>query len=145
MSPSDDLSYGNRKLWVLFDNNLQWAMPTKIVPTLRVIAMPAIDRLALNHLLVDLECVEERVNELEKMIVFGVSGRQCETISTCQKIGELLGARTRLQQQRRKRSAPGQHHKSRQYHPLELRQQLRPHCRTIQLARTRLHGSLHFA
>jgi transposase len=55
-------------------HNLQWEMPTKNFPTLRAIAwlkelvLPAIDRLEMDHLLIDLEYVQQRVKDLEKAI-----------------------------------------------------------------------------
>lgn len=55
--------------------NLQWEMPTKTFPTQRAIAwlkqlvLPEVDRLELNHLLVDLEHIRHRLTELEKAIV----------------------------------------------------------------------------
>jgi transposase len=59
---------------VLRRHNLQWEMPTKCFPTLRAIAwlkelvLPAIDRLEINHLLVDLEHIRKRLKDLEKAI-----------------------------------------------------------------------------
>lgn len=55
--------------------NLQWEMPTKTFPTQRAIAwlkqlvLPEVDRLELNHLLIDLEHVRQRLRDLEKAIV----------------------------------------------------------------------------
>lgn len=55
-------------------HNLQWEMPTKTFPTRRAIAwlktlvLPEIDRLELDHLLADLEHIERRVEELDKVI-----------------------------------------------------------------------------
>ncbi len=54
--------------------NLQWEMPTKTFPTQRAIAwlkklaLPEIDRWEMDHLLADLEYVQRRVQELEKVI-----------------------------------------------------------------------------
>jgi transposase len=54
--------------------NLQWHMPTKTFPTiaavnwLKKLSLPAIDRLEMDHLLTDLEHIQQRVKELEKMI-----------------------------------------------------------------------------
>jgi transposase len=59
---------------ILRRHNLQWEMPTKRFPTQRAIAwlkelvLPKIDRLEIDHLLADLEHVQQRVNELEKLI-----------------------------------------------------------------------------
>ena len=64
----------NKIKHILRRHNLQWEMPTKRFPTLRAIAwlkelvLPVIDRLEMNHLLVDLERIEQRLNELEKAI-----------------------------------------------------------------------------
>jgi transposase len=55
-------------------HNLQWQMPTKRLPTLAAIAwlqqlaLPAIDRLEMNHLLADLERLQQRLKELEGVI-----------------------------------------------------------------------------
>ena len=59
---------------VLRRHNLQWEMPTKTFPTLRAIAwlktlsLPAVDRLELDHLLTDLEHIDRRIEDLEKVI-----------------------------------------------------------------------------
>ena len=59
---------------ILRRHNLQWEMPTKTFPTQRAIAwlktlvLPEIDRLELDHLLADLEHIERRVEELDKVI-----------------------------------------------------------------------------
>jgi transposase len=64
----------NKIRHMLRRHNLQWEMPTKRFPTLRAIAwlkelvLPAIDRLEMQHLLMDLERVQQRVQELEKAI-----------------------------------------------------------------------------
>ncbi len=56
-------------------HNFQWNLPTKTFPTQRATAwlkqlvLPAIDRLEMNYLLVDLEQAEQRVQELEEVIV----------------------------------------------------------------------------
>jgi transposase len=55
-------------------HNLQWEMPTKRLPTqaaiawLKQVALPEIDRLEMNHLLADLERVQQRLKELEGVI-----------------------------------------------------------------------------
>jgi transposase len=55
-------------------HNLQWEMPTKRLPTkaaiawLKQVVLPEIDRLEMNHLLTDLERVQERLKELERVI-----------------------------------------------------------------------------
>src|SRR4029077_1839568 len=59
---------------ILRRHNLQWEMPTKRLPTLAAIAwlkhvdLPVIDRLEMNHLLTDLERVQQRRKELEREI-----------------------------------------------------------------------------
>ena len=59
---------------ILRRHNLQWEMPTKRFPTQRAIAwlktlvLPEIDRMEIDHLLADLEHVQQRINELEKLI-----------------------------------------------------------------------------
>jgi len=72
----------NRVRHILRRHNLQWQMPTKKFPTkagiawLKQVALPEIDRLEMNHLLADLERVQERRKELEQVIAqrCGVSG-----------------------------------------------------------------------
>ncbi len=65
----------NKIKHMLRRHNMQWDMPTKTFPTQRAIAwlkqlvLPAIDRLEMNYLLVDLEQVEQRVQELEQVII----------------------------------------------------------------------------
>ncbi len=64
----------NKIRHMLRRHNLQWEMPTKRLPTLSAIAwlkqvvLPAIDRLEMNHLLADLEQVQQRLKELEGVI-----------------------------------------------------------------------------
>jgi transposase len=64
----------NRVRHILRRHNLQWQMPTKKFPTkagiawLKQVALPAIDRLEMNHLLDDLERVQGRRKELEQVI-----------------------------------------------------------------------------
>jgi transposase len=59
---------------ILRRHNLQWQMPTKKFPTkaasawLKELALPEIDRLEMNHLLADLEQVQQRRKELEQVI-----------------------------------------------------------------------------
>ena len=65
----------NKIKHMLRRHNLIWDMPTKRFPTQRAIAwlkklvLPAIDQLEMNHLLSDLEHIEQRIQELEKVIV----------------------------------------------------------------------------
>jgi transposase len=64
----------NKIRHILRRHNLQWDMPTKRLPTLAAIAwlkqviLPEIDRLEMNHLLTDLEQVQQRLKELEGVI-----------------------------------------------------------------------------
>src|SRR5262245_48118762 len=64
----------NQVRQVLRRHNLQWQMPTKTFPTaaavawLKGLALPAIDRLEMDHLLADLEQVGKRLKELEQVI-----------------------------------------------------------------------------
>jgi transposase len=64
----------NRVRHILRRHNLQWEMPTKRLPTkaaiawLKQVALPAIDRLEMDHLLADLEQVQQRLKELEGVI-----------------------------------------------------------------------------
>ncbi len=64
----------NKVRQILRRNNLQWEMPTKRFPTLAAIAwlkklvLPEIDRLERDHLLADLEQVQQRLGDLEKVI-----------------------------------------------------------------------------
>ncbi len=65
----------NRIRHILRRHNLQWELPTKTFPTqraiewLRQLALPEIDRLEMNHLLADLEHIQQRLQELEQLIV----------------------------------------------------------------------------
>ena len=65
----------NRVRHILRRHNLQWELPTKTFPThraiewLRQLALPEIDRLEMNHLLVDLDEIQQRLDELEALIV----------------------------------------------------------------------------
>lgn len=64
----------NKMRHMLRRHNLQWEMPTKRLPTLSAIAwlkqvvLPEIDRLEMNHLLADLEQVQQRLKDLEAVI-----------------------------------------------------------------------------
>jgi transposase len=64
----------NKVRHILRRHNLQWQMPTKRFPTkagiawLKPLALPAIDRLEMNHLLADIEQAQQRVKELEQVI-----------------------------------------------------------------------------
>src|SRR5262245_26055196 len=64
----------NRVRHILRRHNLQWEAPTKRLPTkaavewLKRVALPAIDRLEMGHLLADLERAQQRLQELEGVI-----------------------------------------------------------------------------
>jgi transposase len=64
----------NKVKQILRRHNLQWGLPTKTFPTaaavtwLRGRALPAIDRLEMDHLLADLEHIGRRLKELEQVI-----------------------------------------------------------------------------
>jgi transposase len=64
----------NKIRHMLRRHNLQWEMPTKRLPTLSAIAwlkqivLPEIDRLEMNHLLADLEQMQQRLKDLEAVI-----------------------------------------------------------------------------
>ena len=69
-------------------HNLQWQMPGKTFPTqasiawLKKIVLPAMDRLEMNHLLVDLERLEQRYEELERIIAERCEKNEAATILT---------------------------------------------------------------
>jgi len=64
----------NKVRHILRRHNLQWQMPTKRFPTkaasawLKQLVLPTIDRLEMNHLLTDVEQIQQRVKELEQVI-----------------------------------------------------------------------------
>jgi transposase len=64
----------NKVKQILRRHNRQWEMPTKTFPTVAAVAwlkeleLPEIDRLEMNHLLTDLEQVEQRLKDLEQVI-----------------------------------------------------------------------------
>lgn len=110
-------------------------MPTETFPTQAVIdwlkglALPEIDRLELDHLLVDLERIQARRAQLEVVLA-----RRCEESQTAKQLrstpgvgrvqrfprarsfGQLLGAHSWLPQQRRVGAAAGADHQGRQRH-----------------------------
>ena len=69
-------------------HNLQWHMPHKTFPTqasiawLKKLVLPAMDRFEMNHLLVDLEHVEQRYDELEQIIAERCRNNEAATILT---------------------------------------------------------------
>jgi transposase len=64
----------NQVRHLLRRHNLPWQMPTKRFPTkaaiawLKQLVLPEIDRLEMNHLLADLEQIQQRLKELEQVI-----------------------------------------------------------------------------
>jgi transposase len=64
----------NKIKYVLRRHNLMWHLPTKTFPTvnavnwLKKLSLPEIDRLEMDYLLADLEHIQQRVKELEKVI-----------------------------------------------------------------------------
>jgi transposase len=65
----------NKVRHILRRHNLQWQMPTKRFPTkaaiawLKQLVLPEIDRLEMNHLLTAVEQIQQRMKELEQVIV----------------------------------------------------------------------------
>jgi transposase len=65
----------NKVRHILRRHNLQWEMPTKRFPTklgiawLKQVVLPEMDRLEMNHLLLDLEHIQERLKELEQVLI----------------------------------------------------------------------------
>ena len=82
----------NKIKHILRRHNLQWEMPTKTFPTrtaiawLERLALPEIDRLELDHLLVDLEHVQGRMAKLEVVL----AGR-CEGSETARLLATTPG------------------------------------------------------
>ena len=78
---------------ILRRHNLQWEMPTKTFPTQRAIAwlktlvLPEIDRLELDHLLADLDHIQRRVEELDKLIA-----QRCEISEDAVLLASIPGA-----------------------------------------------------
>jgi transposase len=71
---------------ILRRHNLQWEMPTKTFPTLTAIAwlkklvLPEIDRLEMDHLLSDLKRIQQRIEDLEKLIAERCSNSEAVTL-----------------------------------------------------------------
>jgi transposase len=82
----------NKIRHMLRRHNLQWELPTKRLPTLAAIAwlkqvvLPEIDRLEMNHLLADLEHVQQRLKELE-----GVIAQRCGASKEAEIIATMPG------------------------------------------------------
>lgn len=77
---------------ILRRHNLQWQMPNKTFPTqasiewLKKLVLPAMDRLEMNHLLVDLEHLEQRYDELE-----GIIAERCEKNEAARILTSMTG------------------------------------------------------
>jgi len=69
-------------------HNLQWNMPTKIFPTktaiawLKKLVLPKMDRMEIDYLLGDLERIDQRINELQAVIVERCGAREEATLLT---------------------------------------------------------------
>ena len=119
-------------LLVKFRLVLQWEMPTKTFPTLiaitwlKQLVLPEVDRLELNFLLQDLKAIQQRLRELEKIILARCQNNEnvqllrvcsrncllhshfallsywtCSAFSESQKPDKLLGTDAWVSQQRR--------------------------------------------
>ena len=64
----------NKIRHVVRRHNLQWDMPTKTFPTkaaiawLKKLVLPPIDRLEMDHLLADVELIQQRIEELDQVV-----------------------------------------------------------------------------
>ena len=73
-------------------HNLQWEMPTKTFPTqpaiawLKALVLPEIDQLEMNHLLVDLEHIGQRLEDLEEKLA-----ERCGTSETAVLLSSMPG------------------------------------------------------
>lgn len=82
----------NKIRHILRRHDLQWEMPTKTFPTRMAIAwlkrlvLSEIDRLELDHLLIDLEHVQERMMQLEKVLA-----RRCDASKTAMLLATTPG------------------------------------------------------
>jgi len=69
-------------------HNLQWDMPTKIFPTqkaivwLKKLALPKMDRMEMDYLLGDLERIDQRIAELQEVLVERCNAREEATLLT---------------------------------------------------------------
>jgi transposase len=83
----------NKIKHMLRRHNLQWEMPTKTFPTkaaiawLKKLVLSEIDRLEMNHLLADLEHVQQRFEELEEVIA-----ERCGTSADAVLLSSMPGA-----------------------------------------------------
>jgi hypothetical protein len=80
----------NKVRHLLRRHNLQWQMPTKRFPTkaavdwLKQLVLPTTDRLEMNHLLTDVEQVQQRMKELEQVIA-----QRCGELFTFLRLPEI--------------------------------------------------------
>jgi len=71
---------------ILRRHNLQWEMPTKTFPTqpaiawLKKLVLPEMDRLEMNHLLIDLEHAQQRMRELEEILAERCGASEAATL-----------------------------------------------------------------
>lgn len=69
-------------------HNLQWEMPTKIFPTkramtwLKKLVLPKMDRMEMDYLLADLERIDQRIDELQAVIVERCNAHEEATLLT---------------------------------------------------------------
>lgn len=76
----------NRIKHILRRHNLQWELPTKTFPTqsavawLKQLVLPEIDQLEMNHLLVDLEHAQRKMDELEEKLAQRCGASQAATL-----------------------------------------------------------------
>lgn len=82
---------------VLRRHNLQWEMPTKTFPTkpaiawLKELVLPEIDRLEMDHLLSDLESIQQRIAVLEQHIATRLAGSDdAVLLSTIPGVGAFI-------------------------------------------------------
>jgi transposase len=79
---------------ILRRHNLQWEMPTKTFPTqpaiawLKQLVLPEIDQLEMNHLLIDLEHSQQRIEELEEKLA-----QRCGTSEAATLLSSMPGVR----------------------------------------------------
>jgi transposase len=77
---------------ILRRHNLQWELPTKTFPTqtaiawLKTLELPEVDQLEMNYLLVDLEHVQQRIEELEEKLA-----QRCGTSEAAALLGSMPG------------------------------------------------------
>ncbi len=137
----------NKIRHILRRHNRQWEMPTKKFPSksaiawLKQVVLPEIDRLEMNHLLAELDQVEQRRKELGQVIIercgvseeaqliasmpgvsyFTATSLACrvgrvERFPRAHSLPNYWGADSRLPQQRREQPAVGEHYQGGQQH-----------------------------